>query len=120
MVFFPNEEMELWEYKESVTDYTSYHDPKKEYQLVTTIPCDFQPMSPKDSLSEFGEILEDTFKIYADLDVPVNSSMIIRLKDKPDTYEITGTPNHNNHLLPVHHKKIIVQKQRKPLKLGDE
>lgn len=117
MVFFPNQELELWDYTESETEFNPYLEPKKEYHLTATVPCDFQSMSPNETLREFGEVLEDTYKIYIDQDVPVTSSMILRLKDEPDTYEITGTPINNNHLIPVQHKKLVVQKQRKPAKL---
>lgn len=119
MVFFPNQELELWEYQESTTEFDSYHNPKKGYYLVTTVPCDFQPMSQQDNLKEFGEILEDTYKIYLDHTVELTSSMILRIKGEPDTYEIIGTPIDNNHLVPVMHKKIEVQKQRKPTKLEE-
>lgn len=117
MVFFPNQELELWEYQESTTEFNSYLEPKKEYYLVTTILCDFQPMSQQDNIKEFGEVLEDTYKIYIDYDVEITPSMILRIKGEPDTYEVIGTPLNNNHLLPVRHKKIEVQKQRKPTKL---
>ena len=117
MVFFPNQQLELWEYTESTTEFNAYLEPKKEYHLKDTVPCDFQPMSPNDDLKEFGEILEDTYKIYIDQEVEVDSKMILRIVGEPDTYSITGTIMNNNHLLPVKHKKIVVQKQRKPLKL---
>jgi len=118
MVFFPNHELELWEYTESQTEFNAYLEPKKEYYLVNTIPCDFQSMTEQDDMKEFGEVLEDSYKIYIDHNVDVTPSMILRIKGEPDTYEITGTPINNNHLLPVMHKKIVVQKQRKPTKLG--
>ena len=117
MVFFPNEKLELWEYSESTTEFNSYLEPKKEYTLTTTIPCDFQVMTPKESLKEFGEIIEDTYKIYIDINVNITSSMILRIQGKTDTFEIIGTPVTNNHLLPVQHQKIFVKKQRKPTKL---
>lgn len=113
MVFFPNEELEIFEYTET-SELNSYLEPKKEYVYKTTVPCDFQSMSPNDQLKEFGELNEDTYKIYLDRNVEIDSSMILRLKGKPDTYEITGTVIDNNHLLSVHHLKITVIKQRKP------
>lgn len=118
MVFFPNQELELWGYTESSTEFNPYMEPKKEYYLVTTVPCDFQVMGPNESIKEFGEVLEDTYKIYIDPTVEVTHDMVLRLKGAPDTYEITGTPINNNHLLPVKHKKLVVQKQRKPVRLG--
>lgn len=117
MVFFPNQELELWGYTESTTEFNPYMEPKKEYHLADTIPCDFQSMGPNESIREFGEVLEDTYKIYIDRNVNVTHDMVLRIKGDVDTYEITGTPIDNNHLTPVQHKKIVVQKHRKPVKL---
>ena len=116
MVFFPNEKLELFEYTET-SELNSYLEPKMEYVYSTTVPCDFQPMSPSDQIKEFGELLEDTYKIYIDSKTPIDSSMILRLEGKTDTYEITGTIMDNNHLLPVQHIKVIAKKQRKPTKV---
>ncbi len=113
MVFFPNQNLELFEYTET-SELNAYLEPKKEYTYTATIPCDFQAMNPNDSLREFGEVLTDTYKIYIDQKVEVNPSMILRIEGQEDTYEILGTPIDNNHLLPVKHKKIVVRKQRKP------
>ena len=115
MVFFPNEQIELWEYKDSEIKYNVYGEPEEEYNLITTVPCDIQPMSPQDNIKSFGKILQDTYKIYLDKNIPITDTMIIRVVGKPDTYKITGTPMLNNHLL--HHKKIILKKQRKPTPL---
>ena len=119
MVFFPNETLEIFEYKET-GELNSYLEPKKEYVLKETVPCDFQVMSPNDNLREFGELLEDTYKIYIDKDIEINPKMLLRIQGKPDTYSIQGTPINNNHLLPiVQHKKIIVQKERKPTEVKE-
>lgn len=118
MVFFPNEQLELWDYSET-SELNSYLEPKKEYTLTDTVPCDFQVMTPSDNLKEFGEELTDTYKIYIDSKVPIQSSTILRLSGKPDTYEIMGTPVINNHLPIVDHIKLVVQKQRKPTQLAD-
>ena len=113
MVFFPNEQLELFEYVET-GELDSYLEPKKEYKLKCTVPCDFQAMTPNDDLREFGEIMDDSYKIYIDHNVPVDSGMILRLQGKNDTYEITGTVMDNNHLPVVNHIKLVVKKQRKP------
>ena len=119
MVFFPNEKLELWDYTESATEFNSYLEPRKEYQLTDTVPCNFQPMSPNDSLKEFGEVLEDTYKCIIDSNVDINPRMIVRLQGKTDTYEITGTPMVNTHFIQTKHTKIILHKQRKPTQLLD-
>lgn len=117
MVYFPNEELELYDYSESLTDFNSYGEPLKEYSLADTVPCNFQPMSPNDSLKEFGEVLTDTYKVIIDSGVDVNPRMLVRVKGKPDTYEILGTPMVNTHFAPTKHIKLVLKKQRKPTKV---
>lgn len=114
MVFFPNAELELYQYIESATEFNSYYEPLKEYSLMDTVPCNFQPMSPSDSLKQFGEILTDTYKVIIDYNVTVEPSMLVKVKGKLDTYEIVGTPMVNTHFTPTRHIKLILKKQRKP------
>ena len=116
VLFFPNEELELFEYVEKPSRDRFLGESEYSYELINTVPCDFQPASPKDSQMEYGKLLEDSYKIYLDGEVNITDTMILRIKGKKDTYKITGTPMHNNHFL--NHKKIIVQKQRKPANLG--
>ena len=118
MVYFPNKELELYDYLESDTQFNSYGEPLKEYSLVNVIPCNFQPMSPNDSFKEFGEILTDTYKVIIDSSVSVNHRMLVKVKDEPDTYEILGTPMVNTHFAPTKHIKLILKKQRKPTRVG--
>lgn len=115
MPFFPNTELELWEYKESDTEFNLYGEAELEYKLITTVSCDFQPLSPTDSLKEYGEILQDTYKTYIDLDSPVTDTMICRIVGESDTYKIVGTPVRNNHVL--NHTKLVLKKERKPTPL---
>ncbi len=116
VLFFPNYELELWEYTEKESRDRFLGESEYEYTLIATVPCDFQPMSMKDSQMEYGKILEDAYKIYLDGSVEITDTMILRLVGEKDTYKITGTPSNNNHFL--HHHKVVVQKQRKPIKLG--
>lgn len=118
MVYFPNEELELYIYSESTTEFNSYYEPLQEYTLFNTVPCNIQPMSPNDTLKEYGEILTDTYKVIIDSDVEINSSMLVKVKGKPDTYEIQGSPMKNIHFSPTKHIKIILKKQRKPTKVN--
>lgn len=114
MVYFPNVELELYSYTESLTEFNSYYEPKREYTLIDTVPCNFQPMTPNDSLKEFGEILTDTYKAIIDYNVSVDPKMLVKVKGKPDTYEIVGTPMTNTHFNPTKHTKLVLRKQRKP------
>lgn len=116
VLFFPNEKLELWEYTEKESRDSFLGESEFEYTLIDTVPCDFQPMSMKDSQMEYGKILEDAYKIYLDGRVEITDTMILRIVGQKDTYKITGTPSNNNHFL--HHHKVVVQKQRKPIKLG--
>lgn len=113
--FFKNEDMELYEIIESSSRYNVYGEAEVEYELVGVYPCDFQPMSPRDVYKEFGKVLQDTYKIYCNIDVPVTDTMIIKLKGKPETYHIIGSPEFNTRLLK--HIKMEVQKTRKPIQL---
>lgn len=117
VLFFPNEELELYEYTEKESRDRFLGESEYSYILTGSVPCDFQPMSQKDNLNEFGKILEDTYKIYLDGRVEVTDTMILRLKGKKETYKILGSPVHNNHFL--NHKKLVVQKQRKPIRLEE-
>lgn len=116
MPFFPNVKLELWEYSESDT-YNLYGEAELTYNLIDTVSCDLQPMSTGDSLKEFGEILQDTYKTYLAIDTPVTDTMICRVTGSPDTYKVVGTPIYNNHLMGATHIKLILQKQRVPEEL---
>ncbi|MBQ6220030.1 MAG: hypothetical protein IJH63_00330 [Methanobrevibacter sp.] len=115
VLFFPNEQLELYEYTEKESRDAFLGESEYSYDYITTVPCDFQPMTPKDSLQEYGKILEDTYKIYVSGEVKITDTMILKLKGQRETYKIIGSPSNYNHFL--HHHKIVVQKQRKPKKL---
>ena len=77
MVYFPNVDIELWDYTESTTEFNPYYEPLKEYSLTNTVPGNFQPMSPNEILKEFGEILTDTYKIIIDSLVYHDGSYVV-------------------------------------------
>lgn len=114
MVFFPNKTIELWEYTEK-DEVDVYGEPIIQYELIGTYPVDIQPKSPSETKKEYGEILTDVYKIYLDINTPITHTMLLRLTNEPDTYEILGSPMFNNHVLP--HIKVEIQKQRKPTQL---
>ena len=108
-------EMEIFSYTDSLVK-DAYGNFKKEYIYRETVPVDFQASSRRDKLTEAGEILQDTYKIYLDVNVTVNSNDIFKDEDG-NTYTIIGTPIVNNRFKLTKHKKIEVQKTNKPIKV---
>ena len=115
MIFFPNEQIELWEYDENEEDINFWGEKQVGYNLTETVDCDIQPMSPNDVENQFGKILTDMYKIYLNPETIITDTMILRVVGKEDTYTIKGSPLHYNHIIP--YIKVIVQKQRQPTKL---
>lgn len=110
MSFFNNVILELYSFNDE-EGYDDYGEKLGNYEYRETICADMQPLSAQDSLEEFGKILQDTFKVYISYNIEVNDTDIIKVKGKPETYTITGSPLEWNHLL--NHKKLLIQKQRK-------
>ena len=110
MVYFPNCEIEIYEPSETpeICCYTG--ELKDTWTLITIVEADFQPITPKDTQVEYGKLLEDTYKIYVDLEVPVTDKSLIKIVGEEPTYEVTGSPERWNRF--HNFKKIIVQVQR--------
>lgn len=108
--FFPNCRIELYEYVEN-EEYDIYGEPLVSYNLVGTYVCDFQTQSTRDQLLMYGKILNDTFKLFLDIDVPINDKMIIKKQGEDDTYVLIGSPQKYDHFLK--HQEVTVQKTRK-------
>lgn len=115
VVLFPDDEIELWEYKENDNEVDWWGEKQVGYEYIGTFTCDFQNMSPKETKQVYGEILEDTYKAYFQLDTPITPTMILRKPNEQDTYVIKGTPQKYTHLIP--HIRVNLQRQRKPTKL---
>ncbi len=110
MTYFTNTTMEFWEPYES-EEYDVYTDTNlTKYRLTTTSSVDFQPYTPKESIRDFGKILQNTFKVYTD--VNCSDNCILRIKDDTLTYSITGSPQVNNHFTATSHHKIIITQER--------
>lgn len=118
MVFFQNETAKFYEYNDS-EEYNVFGEPLAQYEFFGEFPCDFQPSSSSDSLNEYGETLEDVFKMYLDINVPITPSMIVKISNYPDTYEIIGTPQRNNRIAELSHIKVLLKKQRRPTEVND-
>ena len=108
--FFPNCTIEYYEYTEE-EEYDVYGEPIVSYEKRGECVSDFQPLSSRDSQLMFGKILNDTFKIFVDYDVPLNDKMMIKKQGQPDTYMILGGPLKYDHFL--RHQELTVQKTRK-------
>lgn len=118
MIFYPffrKKELEIYDYKEDTLEYNVYGEPKERYTYVGTYPCDFQPLSPNATLKEFGKILTDTYKIYLNINTPINDKSVFRLKGESDTYICIGSPQYHYNI--IKHVKVEVQKTRQPIKV---
>ena len=115
MVFFPQTWVELWEYHEDEDVPNFFGETTETQKFIGEYFVDFQNLSPKDSQQEYGKILEDAYRIYFDVDVPVTDTMIIRKKGEITTDDIKGSPQKDTTLIP--HIKVTVQRTRKPVKL---
>lgn len=115
MPYFPNMEMDIYTYTDS-KDSDAYGNSKKSYVYRETILGDLQPSSRKDTLLEAGEILQDTYKLYIDSKITINTNDIFRDSDG-NTYTIIGTPILNNRFKITKHKKVELQKTNKPIKV---
>ena len=109
--FFPHCTIEYYQYTEN-EEYDVYGEPIVSYEKAGECICDFQPLSSKDSQMMFGKILNDTFKLFIEYNIPVTDKMMIKKKDEPKTYMIVGGPLRYDHFL--RHQEMTVQKTRKP------
>ncbi len=114
-MYFPNTTMDIFTYTDlSETD--DYGNSKKGYVYRETVNVDFQASSRRDTLTEAGELLQDTYKIYLDVNVEVNTNDIFK-DEEGNTYTIIGTPILNNRFKITKHKKVELQKTNKPIKV---
>lgn len=116
VLFFKSDTVELWDYTETET-VNVYGEPEVSYNLIGSYPCNFQPITVNDSIKEFGKVLEDTYRIFLEHNVPVTSKMILKIVGQEDTYEVIGSPSIFKTTI-LKHIEVTVQKQRKPTILG--
>lgn len=107
--FFPNASMELYSYNQSTGEYTEWGEPSPEYTLRDTVSVDFQPISAKSSMEEFGKILQDTYVVYMDINTEIYDTDLIVIDGIK--YSVIGSIEIWNHI--IHHKRMTIQKQRK-------
>ena len=115
MVYYPNMSMDICTYTDTV-EMDAYGNPVKGYVYRETVPVDFQSSSRNDRLTEAGELLQDTYRLYLDVNVDVDPTDIFRDSDGT-TYTIVGTPILNNRFRVTQHKRVEVQKTNKPIEV---
>lgn len=113
--FFKNKVIEIYEPVVDDDCFDRFGEPEIKYVMKYIGDCDFQPMSPEDMKTAFGEILQGMYKVYLSEEVLVSPFDIFKIKDENDTYELKGAGMHWNTL--IHHQKLILQKQRKPTEI---
>ncbi|MCR5027003.1 MAG: hypothetical protein K6A34_06150 [Methanobrevibacter sp.] len=106
--FFENARIELYSYNEQEED---FFGEKHEYQSKGEYPADVQPLSPASSQRVFGKILQDTYKVLLNIDVPIEDTDLIKIPNL-GTFEIVGSVETWNHGL-IDHKEITIKKHRK-------
>ena len=115
MVYYPNINMDICSYTDTEqTD--AYGNPIKAYVYRETIVVDFQPSTRNDRLTEAGEILQDTYRLYLDVSTQVDPTDIFR-DPEGNTYTVIGTPILNNRFSVTQHKRVEVQKTNKPIEV---
>lgn len=113
MPYYPNTTMDIFNYVDS-DEKDAYGNPIKSYVYYTTINVDFQPSRRDDRLTEAGEILQDTYRLFIDEHVEVDPTDIFR-DPSGDTYTIIGSPIVNNRFKVSSHKRVDVQRTNKPI-----
>lgn len=117
MAYYPNIDMDICSYTDT-EELDAYGNPVKAYVYRETIKVDFQPSSRNDRLTEAGEILQDTYRIFLDVNVPVDPTDIFR-DSEGNTYTIVGTPILNNRFKVTQHRRVELQKTNKAIKVVD-
>lgn len=110
--FFKNATIQLYSYNELEDE--DFFGEKHEYTFKGEYPADVQPLSPESSQRVFGKILQDTYNVYLNINVPVEDTDLIKILDggNEGTFEIVGSVETWNHGL-IDHKKLTIQKHRK-------
>lgn len=117
MPYFPNTTLKQYNYSES-SELDDYGNPVETYVYLRDVRVDFQQASEKDRLTSAGELLQDVYRIFMDISLSVEPNDIFK-DTNGDTYTIIGSPVVNNRFVATQHKKIIVQKTNKPIKVED-
>lgn len=101
--FFKNTDIGIYTYD----GLDKYGD--KQYSHNNTIEGDIQPLSNEDSMEIFGKVLQDTYKLYLDINTSINDTDHLRIQG--ECYKVIGSVENWNHVLQF--KKVLLQKLRK-------
>ncbi|MCF0125767.1 MAG: hypothetical protein HUJ68_08465 [Clostridia bacterium] len=86
-----------------------YNNPIVEYSFVEEITVDFQPASNKELEMEFGEVLENAYKLYAEIDADIQPTD--KIVYNGEYYSIIGDSLSYSKFLK--HQELFLQKERK-------
>ena len=117
MVYFYNRNLEIWEptNKSTIDLYTGEKQIKYEFYIIAD--ADVQQITPESSMKEYGKILEDAYRVFIDTWIEINPKSILRMENTKTTYQIRGTPELRDHILP--YVTFVMEKQRTPTPLED-
>lgn len=101
--FFKNTDIDIYTYD----GLDKYGD--KQYTHKDTIEGDIQSLSNEDSMEIFGKILQDTYKLYLDINTSITDTDHLRIQG--ECYKVIGSVENWNHILQF--KKVVLQKLRK-------
>lgn len=112
-MFFPNTTVEIYEETADAEqfgadEYTGA--PKTGPVLQSTVQGDFQPLSPGQSLREFGAVIQGTYRLYLDVDVQISASSQVKVDGQ--LYQVHGDPMKRTALIP--HIKVLLVRERTP------
>lgn len=109
-MFFNNCQIQIYE-PVKTGGHDKYTGAKEEkYVLKTTVPANFQNNSNSDTEVEQGKKLEDTYKVYVNINTPVTDRSILRKVGEQQTYKIEGSPQKFTNLIP--HIKLNIKLHR--------
>ena len=112
-MFFPNATVEIYDETADaeqfgVDEYTG--EPKKGLTLQSTVQGDLQPLSPGQSLREFGAVIQGTYRLFLPINTQISCSSQVKVDGQ--LYQVQGDPMKRTALLP--HIKVLLIRERTP------
>lgn len=112
-MFFPNATVEIYEETQDAEqfgadEYTG--ETKSGPVLQSTVQGDFQPLSPGQSLKEFGTVIQGTYRLFLDVGTQITADSKVKIDGQ--FYKVQGDPMVRNSLIP--HIKVLLIRERTP------